>query len=153
PFGLFDVTLIGLALMVATLLYFLVFGAALLPRPREKKPASPARTKSYFKEVYGLEGDIYEMLVTVDSPLVGMRMAEAETLDGAPLMLAIQNTDSPRLAPPSDEMIWVGTVLGVMGTREQVGEFALANNLRLQPRLRTFGNLFNPTRAGISEVV
>jgi di/tricarboxylate transporter len=40
-----------------------------------------------------------------------------------------------------------------MGTREQVGEFALANNLRLQPRLRTFGSLFNPTRAGISEVV
>jgi hypothetical protein len=93
------------------------------------------------------------MLVTVDSPLVGMRIAEAEKLEGAPLMLAIQNTDKPRLAPPADEMIWVGTVLGVMGTREQVGQFALDNKLRLQPRLRTFGSLFNPTRAGISEVV
>jgi di/tricarboxylate transporter len=40
-----------------------------------------------------------------------------------------------------------------MGSREQVGEFALKNHLRLQPRLRTFGSLFNPTRAGISEVV
>jgi di/tricarboxylate transporter len=93
------------------------------------------------------------MLVTVDSPLVGMRVSEAENLDGAPLLLAIQNTDKPRLAPPADEMIWVGTVLGVMGTREQVGQFALDNKLRLQPRLRTFGQLFNPTRAGISEVV
>ncbi|WP_220338288.1 SLC13 family permease [Wenzhouxiangella sediminis] len=153
PFQLFDVTLVGLGLLASTLIYFLVAGPALLPKTEEKKPASPGRTKSYFKEVYGIEGDIYEMLVTVDSPLVGMRIAEAENLDGAPLMLAIQNTDQPRLAPPAGEMIWVGTVLGVMGTREQVGEFALANNLRLQPRLRTFGSLFNPTRAGISEVV
>lgn len=153
PFELFDVTLVGLSLLVAALAYFLLIGKHLLPTTETKRPASPGRTMNYFAEVYGIEGDVYEMLVTVDSPLVGMRIAEAENLPGAPLMLAIQNTDEPRLAPPADEMIWVGTVLGVMGTREQVGEFALANSLRLQPRLRTFGNLFNPTRAGISEVV
>ncbi len=153
PFGLFDVTPVGLALLAAALIYFLLIGSRLLPTGASKRPASPGRTKSYFAEVYGIEGDVYEMLVTVDSPLVGMRIAEAEKLEGAPLMLAIQNTDKPRLAPPADEMIWVGTVLGVMGTRDQVGRFALDNKLRLQPRLRTFGNLFNPTRAGISEVV
>lgn len=153
PFELFDVTLVGLALLIAALGYFLLIGKHLLPTVDTKRPAAPGRTMNYFSEVYGIEGDVYEMLVTVDSPMVGMRISEAERLEGAPLMLAIQNTDEPRLAPPADEMIWVGTVLGVMGTREQVGEFALANKLRLQPRLRTFGNLFNPTRAGISEVV
>lgn len=153
PFDLFAVTPIGLALLISALIYFLLLGSRLLPTPEAKRPASPGRTKSYFAEVYGIEGDVYEMLVTVDSPLVGMRIAEAEKLEGAPLMLAIQNTDKPRLAPPAEEMIWVGTVIGVMGTREQVGQFALANSLRLQPRLRTFGSLFNPTRAGISEVV
>ena len=153
PFELFDVTPIGLALLAAALLYFLILGRTLLPTEQKKRSASPGRTKSYFADVYGIEGDVYEMLVTVDSPLVGMRIAEAERLEGAPLMLAIQSTDKPRLAPPAEEMIWVGTVLGVMGTRDQVGQFALDNNLRLQPRLRTFGQLFNPTRAGISEVV
>ena len=153
PFELFDVTPIGLALLVAALLYFLVAGSRLLPAEEKKRSASPGRTKNYFAEVYGIEGDVYEMLVTVDSPLVGMRIAEAERLEGAPLMLAIQSTDKPRLAPPAEEMVWVGTVLGVMGTRDQVGQFALDNKLRLQPRLRTFGQLFNPTRAGISEVV
>ncbi len=153
PFDLFDVTPVGLALLAAALLYFLLIGSRLLPKVETKRAASPGRTKNYFAEEYGIEGDVYEMLVTVDSPLVGMRMSDAEKLEGAPLMLAIQNTDEPRLAPPADEMIWVGTVLGVMGTREQVGQFALDNKLRLQPRLRTFGNLFNPTRAGISEVV
>jgi di/tricarboxylate transporter len=50
-------------------------------------------------------------------------------------------------------MIWVGTILGVMGERDDVGEFALANQCRVLPRLRTFGGLFNASRAGISEVV
>ncbi|MGY6553700.1 MAG: SLC13 family permease [Wenzhouxiangella sp.] len=153
PFDLFAVAPVGLALLAAAIVYFLLVARWLLPASSAKRPAAPGRTKRYFAEVYGIEGDVYEMLVTVDSPLVGMRIGEAETLEGAPLMLAIQNTDKPRLGPPAEEMIWVGTVLGVMGTREQVGEFALRNHLRLQPRLRTFGNLFNPTRAGVSEVV
>lgn len=153
PFGLFSVSPIGLVLLLASLVFLVSVGPRLIPRTQAKRPASPGRTKNYFAEVYGIAGDVYELLVTVDSPLVGMRVAEAEMLDGAPLLLAIQSTDEPRLAPPADEMIWVGTVLGVMGTREQVGRFAVDNKLRLQPRLRTFGTLFDPGRAGISEVV
>ncbi|MFW6339978.1 MAG: SLC13 family permease, partial [Wenzhouxiangella sp.] len=152
-FSLFAVAPIGIALLASAVVFFMVLGSRMLPAEEAKRPAAPGRTKRYFAEVYGIDGDVYEMLVTVDSPLVGMRIAEAEQLEGAPLMLAIQSTDKPRLAPPAEEMIWVGTVLGVMGSREQVGEFALRHHLRLQPRLRTFGNLFNPTRAGISEVV
>ena len=57
------------------------------------------------------------------------------------------------MAPPADEMIWVGTILGVMGKRELVGQFALDNQCRVTPSLKTFGGLFNPSRAGISEVV
>jgi len=153
PFGLFSVSPIGLALLAVTLLFLLTVGRRFIPRTQAKRPASPGRTKNYFAEVYGITGNVYELLVTVDSPLVGMRVSEAEMLDGAPLLLAIQSTDEPRLAPPADEMIWVGTMLGVMGTREQVGRFAVDNKLRLQPRLRTFGTLFDPGRAGISEVV
>ena len=152
-FSLFDVTPVGIALLAAGILYFLIGGKLLLPAPAEKASGVPARTKTYFADVYGIKGDVYELLVTVDSPLVGMEIAEAEQMTGAPLMLAIRNTEEPRLAPPADEMIWVGTILGVMGTRDQVGRFALENQCRVQPRLRTFGPLFNPSRAGISEVV
>lgn len=152
-FHLFDVTPIGIVLLVVGILYFLVAGRFLLPKSREKATGAPARTATYFSDVYGIEGDLYELLVTVDSPLVGMNVSEAEQMEGAPMLLAIRNTEAPRLAPPSDEMIWVGTILGVMGTRDLVGRFALDNQCRVQPRLRTFGGLFNPSRAGISEVV
>ena len=152
-FHLFDVTPVGIVMLIAGIVYFMVVGGFLLPAPREKATGAPAKTKTYFADVYGIEGDLFELLVTVDSPLVGMTIADAEQMAGAPLLLAIRNTDEPRLAPPADEMIWVGTILGVMGTREIVGRFALDNQCRVQPRLRTFGALFNPSRAGISEVV
>jgi di/tricarboxylate transporter len=134
-------------------LYFLLLGKWLLPEKIQESTGGPAKTKAYFSEVYGIEGDVYELLVTVDSPMVGMRVGDAEKLEGAPRMLAIRNTEESRMAPPSDEMIWVGTILGMMGTRDEVGRFALANQCRVQPRLRTFSGLFNPSRAGISEVV
>lgn len=152
-FHLFDVTPVGVALLSAGILYFFFAGKYVLPEQKEKVSGVPARTKTYFADVYGIKGDVYELLVTVDSPLVGMTISEAEQIAGAPLLLAIRNTEEPRLAPPADEMIWVGTILGVMGTRNQVGRFALENQCRVQPRLKTFGPLFNPSRAGISEVV
>ena len=153
PFHLFDVTPVGLAILAAGIIYFLIAGRFLLPAVKEKVSGAPAKTEAYFADVYGIKGSVYELLVTVDSPMVGMKIGDAEKLEGAPLMLAIRSTDESRLAPPADEMIWVGTILGVMGTRAQVGEFALANECRVQPRLRTFGGLFNSSRAGISEVV
>jgi di/tricarboxylate transporter len=152
-FDLFDVAPIGIALLISGVLYFALVGKYLLPVAKEKSTGAPARTKTYFADIYGIKGDVYELLVTVDSPLVGMTVGEAEKMPGAPLLLAIRNTEEPRRAPPSDEMIWVGTILGVMGTRDLVGRFALDNQCRVQPRLRTFGPLFNRSRAGISEVV
>ena len=153
PFELFDVTPIGLALLASGIVYFLVFGRWLLPSANEETSGSPAKTKAYFEETYGLQGEVFELLVTVDSPLVGMTVGDAEKMDNAPRFLGIRNTDEPRLAPPADEMIWVGTILGVMGTRDAVGRFALDNQCRVQPRLRTFGSAFNASRAGIAEVV
>jgi len=152
-FELFDVAPVGLALLATGILYFLTVGKWLLPDNKIESSATPALTKTYFADTYGIEGDVYELLVTVDSPLVGMQVGDAEQLEGIPRLLAIRNTDEPRMAPPADEMIWVGTILGVMGTRDVVGRFALDYHCRLQPRVKTFGGLFNPSRAGISEVV
>jgi di/tricarboxylate transporter len=152
-FKLFDVAPVGLALLATGIVYFLTIGKLLLPEHKNETSATPARTKTYFADTYGIEGDVYELLVTVDSPLVGMQVGDAEKLEGIPRLLAIRNTEEPRMAPPADEMIWVGTVLGVMGRREVVGRFALDYHCRLQPRVKTFGGLFNPSRAGISEIV
>ena len=153
-FGLFSVTPVGLALAVAGVLFFYFYTNKLLPeREDERQKVTPGRTESYFAETYGIVGETAELTVTAESPLVGMSIGEVEQLHGAPLILAIKSGNEARMAPPADHVIWVGSVLGVLGPREQLNRFANNQLCRLSTRMRQLTELFNPTRAGISEVV
>jgi di/tricarboxylate transporter len=153
PFSLFSITPIGIPLLLVGLAYFAFLTRRLLPDDDDKPKVTPGRTESYFADTYGIAGEVIELTVTADSPLVGMSIGEAETLDKAPLILAIKNGNDARLAPPSDQMIWVGTVLGVLGPRSDVNAFAQALQCRTGNRIQALADMFNPTRAGISEAV
>ena len=153
-FGLFSVTPVGLALGAVGVLYFYLFGRKLLPgHEDERLKVTPGRTESYFAETYGIVGETAELTVTAESPLVGMSIGEIEQLHESPLILAIKSGNDARMAPPADLVIWVGSVLGVLGPREQLSQFANNQLCRLSTRMRQLGELFNPSRAGISEVV
>ncbi|HEX5306323.1 MAG TPA: SLC13 family permease [Dyella sp.] len=153
-FGLFSVTPVGLALAVVGVAYFYFFTRKLLPeREDDRLKVTPGRTESYFADTYGIVGETAELTVTAESPLVGMSIAEVEQLHEAPLILAIKSGNDARMAPPGDQVIWVGSVLGVLGPREQLAQFANNQLCRLSPRMRQLTELFNPTRAGISEAV
>ena len=152
PLNMFAPMPIGLALLAASLAYFHFFGDKLM-REDEGDAVTPARTQSYFSRAYGIEGEVFELTVTADSPLVGMSVHDTEAIHGAPLLLALRTGDESRLSPPGDTRIWVGSVLGMMGAKERVADFAQNQMLRLSTRLRVFGDLFNPSRAGISEAV
>jgi di/tricarboxylate transporter len=153
PLKMFAPLPIGIAVLATCLLYFHFFGDKLLESEVDQSGVTPARTQSYFAKTYGIDGDVYELTVSADSPLVGMSIAEAEALRGAPLLLALKTGNESRLAPPGEARIWVGSVLGAMGPRQLVTDFSQNNFLRMSTRLREFGDLFNPSRAGISEAV
>jgi di/tricarboxylate transporter len=152
PLAMFAPAPAGLALLLLGLAYFRLFGRRLLGKV-EDKGVAPSRTESYFARTYGIEGEVFELTVTAESPLVGMSIGEAEAQRSAPLLLALKSGNESRLSPPADQMIWVGSVLGVMGRRDHVSDYAQNNLMRMQSRLRNFGDLFNPSRAGISEAV
>jgi di/tricarboxylate transporter len=152
PLEMFTPLPIGLAVLGLGLLYFGLFGRR-FRGGAEDKSVAPGRTESYFAKTYGIDGEVFELTVTAESPLVGMSVGEAETQKNAPLLLALKSGNEARLAPPGDQMIWVGSVLGVMGKREDISDYTQNNLLRMQSRLRNFGDLFNPSRAGISEAV
>ena len=153
PLPMFAPAPVGLVLLVVSLAYFRFYGNRKLAAETGGDNATPSSTEGYFARTYGIDGDVYELSVTADSPLVGMTVGEAETLHDAPLLLALKSGNDTRLAPPADMRLWVGSVLGVMGTRRQVNDFAQNHFLRLSSRLRHLGDLFNPARAGISEAV
>lgn len=153
PFGMFSVLPVGLVLLGAGLAYFTLGWDRLVPFREDRPAVTPAKTETYFAATYGIDGEVVEVLVTADSPLVGLSIAEIEATALTPLILAIKSGEEARLAPPADQMIWVGTVLGVLGKREEVADWAQQNELRVLARLRNFGEMFNPSRAGIAEAV
>ena len=153
-FPMFRPLPIGIALLIASLLYYRYPGRKWLRDTEQgKDPVTPGRTESYFAQAYGIEGEVYELTVGAESPLVGMSIGEAESQREAPPFLALLTGSEARLAPPADAMIWVGSVIGVMGGRDAVQAYAQANQLRVSARLRNFADLFDPGRAGISEAV
>lgn len=152
PFGTLAVLPIGVMLLAAGTLYMTTLGRKLLPQLGGKS-AQRRDTQRYLAATYGIDGDVFELLVTADSPLVGQTVGEAEVATMAPPILALKSADEARLAPPGDELIWVGSVMGVLGTRTHVEAYAKAMDLRVLPGLRSFGALLDPARAGIAEVV
>jgi len=150
--GMFAPLPIGVMLLAMSLVWF-YYQSRRGADAMDDSPATPAQTQSYFAQTYGIEGEIYELTVTADSPLVGMTFGEAERLHNAPLLLALRTDNDSRLAPSGQARIWVGSVLGVMGPQQQVADFAQNQFLRMRSRLRVFADLFNPSRAGISEAV
>lgn len=151
-YPLFSVLPVGLGLFVIGLLYFNFFGRRLLP-DEERQAVTPSRTESYFEQLYGQKGDLYELEVQAGSPLIGASVLDAEGLPGAPMLLALQDAGQSRLAPPGDQSIGRGARLGVLGGREQVEGFAAAQGCKLEPRLVQLESLFNAARSGISEAV
>ncbi|MDY0022118.1 SLC13 family permease [Arenimonas caeni] len=152
PLEMFAPLPVGICLLMVGLGFYRWLGHRWFAKS-EDKGVAPSRTQSYFARAYGIDGDVYELTVTAESPLVGMSVGEAEAQRDAPLLLALLSGNEARLAPPADQMIWVGSVLGVMGPREAIQDYAQKNLLRMSARLRHFADLFNPSRSGISEAV
>ena len=153
PIHMCTVTPIGLVLLGLGFVYFMLWWDRLLPQRDERSSVTPSRTETYFASTYGIDGEVIELLVTADSPLVGQSIGELEAQASTPLILAIRTGEEARLAPPADQMIWVGTVLGVLGKREDVVDWSEIVQLKVIHGLRSFGDMFNPSRAGIAEAV
>jgi di/tricarboxylate transporter len=151
-FDLFDVTPIGLALVASGILYFILAGRYVLPAYEEKK-GEKTSTMDYFRKVYGLEGELYELVVTHNSPLVGLTIEQVSHLDNSISIIAVYYGDRVVLAPPRDEMIYVGSRLALMGEHDFVTEFAERNQLEVKSEMEIMARMLSPSISGISEVV
>ncbi|MDH5694627.1 MAG: SLC13 family permease, partial [Gammaproteobacteria bacterium] len=152
-FSLFEVTPVGIALVATGIIYFVLAGRFVLPIAEGKMEDASGSTMEYFKRVYGIEGDLYEVRVPGGSPLVGMNMEQIEALAGNLFILASRNGDSIHLAPPRDETIRAATILALLGKKQALEKFVNEYNLSLLPQLNNFGAVLSPGIAGISEVV
>ncbi len=153
-FKVFAPAPIGFALLFLGLGYFYRYANQLLPPRENERNVTPASTENYFESSYGIKGEMVELKVTAASPLIGMSVSEVEAQAEAPLILAYLHGEEKRFAPPGDQIIFVGAILGVLGSRERATQFASENSLIVLAESDDhFAAFLDPSRSGISEAV
>ena len=146
-FQLFDVTPIGVALLLAGIVYFVVAGRFVLPS-RGTDRLEGVDTLDYFTQTYGLEGfQVKEVRVKPRSPLVGVSVDDMERTWHV-RVVAVDKGDGLRLgADGVDRSLGIegGTVLGLVGSPEAHAAFAAATQLAGARELDRFAEVLSHT--------
>ncbi len=151
-FTLFSVTPIGVVLIAAGLLYFILIGRWVLPVVKDK-PGETGSTLTYFREVYGIDGEVYELRIGADSPLVGRTMDDIESAGRNGWIIAMRQGNEIRVSPPGELEIEADSEMAVMGRYKAIESFAKTYLLDIKPEMDSFSELLSATSAGISEIV
>ena len=122
PFGLFAVTPIGIALLAGGILYFLLFGKRVLPRPAEMPEFTP---QEELIDAWGLPTSVSFLDIPDGSPLVG-RTPESALLwkDYGLHLLALESEGDILYAPWRHTAFSPGQQLALLGTEEDASRFA-----------------------------
>ncbi len=153
--SLFSVTPIGIALVITGILYFVVAGRFVLPKI-EAKGVSASNTMSYFRKIYGVNYALREVVIPVDSPIVGKLLDEIEHEHKIRVIAALRGSDDLRIGPGGlarDVGIEGNSVLGILSNQEHIDQLVSHYGLLLRDELESFQDSLAPTKAGIAEVV
>lgn len=154
-FNLFDVTPIGLALLSVGIVYFMIAGRYVLPATSKKlDTGTGGATIKYLRETYGLAGELYELNVPAESPLVGKTVEQVEyATDHRLVIVGMKGNRKVLVSPARDVVVVPNTDLAFIGNVDDIGEFAVQQRLTVNPELDTFADILAPARAGVSEIV
>ncbi len=150
-FGLFAVTPIGIALVSTGIVYFLAFGKRILPVA--EKQTLTTENLQHYRDVYGIDGRIFEVTVEPESDLAGQALGEIQARGRSGWILGIKSADGIRIIPEQNSGIQAGSVLAIMGSRQEIQSYAEEHHLTISPFLNEFADALNPTTAGIAEIV
>jgi len=152
--GLFSVTPIGLALVATGILYFVLAGRFVLPAG-SKGAKSKDDVMAYFRDIYGLDYELFEVEVPEDSELVGKQLDDIEHQDRV-RVIASASGGAMKTGPGTiarDTGIAGGIVLGIIASPKHLLEFVEKYQLDLHSSIEVLGEIFAPTKSGVAEVV
>lgn len=152
PFGLFDVTPVGLALVAAGLVYFLLLGRLVLPSGQGEEASGPM--SSSLKRTYQDIGSLMEIKVP-DSAERTSTLAELEIRPHffVTVVGIAKASGGINFTPMPDDSVGPGDVLAVNGAPDMIRKLAKANGWEIKEDLETFAEHFSPNNAGIMEVI
>ncbi len=151
--GLFSVFPIGLILLLFGILYFSLFANWLLPKAvpiASAKSGSPA----YFKKIYGIGADFCECRVPSTSSLANNTLRQWESLLPPDIaIIGVKLGNNIHIPPLRKTELKEGTVIAMLGPRDEIHEFAKKYGLRVSPYMTAFAERLNPTHSGLCEAV
>jgi di/tricarboxylate transporter len=152
-FGLFAVTPVGIALIIAALLYFIAFGRFILPAGRSQEGGGGPMS-SNLEQTYHDIGNLFEIEIpeSFNGP---------ETLDECEIrpifftsVVAIASKGSTtNFCPDLTETISGGDTIAVEGPPELVGKMAQSFGWLIKEDLDVFAESLSPNNAGIMETI
>lgn len=153
--SLFSVTPIGISLVITGILYFVIMGRFVLPRSSDNG-TSGANTVDYFKDIYGLNYELYEVIVPAESRLVGKSIDTIEHTSRIRVIAAHTDSDATRVGPGGLDRelgISANTVLGILAAPHNLLTLTEKYSLELRSKLQTFSETLSSTKSGIADVV
>ena len=155
--GLFSVTPIGVVLVAAGIVYFVLAGRFVLPKSvGASNNTSGADPMQYFQEIYGVHYHLSEVVVTEHSSLIGKKLDDVETVARIRVIAMKRSGEEARMGPGTiarDSEFTAGLVLGVVADPRDLAKFVEQFGLQPRAELRAFAESLAATKAGIAEVV
>jgi di/tricarboxylate transporter len=153
PFGLFDVTPVGLALVVAALVYFLLLGRFILPAGQGEEGGGGQMSTS-LKRTYQDIGTLVEITVpeTFEGPL---KIAELEIRPHffVTVVGIVKEGGTTNFTPMPEDEIGPGDVLAVVGSPELIGKMVKSFKWIIKEDLELFAESLSPNNAGLMEII
>ena len=98
-FHLFSVTPVGLALVATGIIYFILLGKYILPAGKAQSGTVGSNTMSYFKDIYGIDYAMFEIMVPDNSPLVGLKFDDVESTSHIRIIATLRKDKNTRIGP------------------------------------------------------
>lgn len=153
PFGLFAVTPVGLALIFAALIYFVVFGRFILPAGQGEEGGSGPMS-SNLAQTYHDIGNLFE--IDVPESFGGPKsLAECEIrpLYFTSVVGITSKGGTTNFSPDLEDTISGGDTLAVQGPPDLVAKMVKAFGWSIKPDLSVYAESLSPNNAGIMEAI
>lgn len=172
-FGFFDFTPIGLALLVAGVLYMLLIGRHMIPDYKPKQEFQRVETPEELVDIYRLPDNIYKLRVRRSSNLVGQTVAESqlgqkynitildiqrparkrEVAKLGERSLVLQSNGSDSISPTADTVLNPDDILIVQGESTEIAHASAQLNLGIVPVQAEDEVSIITNEAGIAEIL
>lgn len=151
-FGLFSVTPVGIAIIIAALLYFIILGRFILPNTEGEETGGPM--SKILQGTYENVGTLFEIHIPKDysgkTALQDLQIRPHYFTS----VVAVAGSDKMRdFAPDRDTEIAPGDDIAVVGNEDMVRKMAEDLDWEVRSDLSTFAEDLSPNNAGIIEAI